>query len=480
MLENCEPKQVWAHFEKFCGIPHPSGHEKRAAKYIVDLAARLGLAAITDKTGNVLVRKETTDPSPGRKGVILQSHLDMVPQKNADTAHDFLADPIRPWIDGEWVKAGGTTLGADNGIGVAIACAVLESGTISHGPVEALFTVDEERGMTGAFNLSDNFLSGTRLINLDTENENELCIGCAGGTDIIGSFSAVPEPVPEGHKAFTISMQGLFGGHSGMEIHLGRGNALKLVARLFEKIEADTGLRIASVKGGSACNAIPREVFVTVTVPEKHETAFIEGIAAFGTTVSRELSSTDPDFRCTATPTRLPTGVFPRSTQRQFLAVLLKMPHGVLSMSTEMKGTVETSNNPAIISTGKDSVRIECMARSSSSAALDSLRGEITALMKSNGAAVSYDSIFPGWQPDPSSTLLTTLKKVYTGLNGREPEIVAVHAGLECGVIGARYPRLEMVSCGPTIHFAHSPDERLHIGSVERFWKFLVAGLEEL
>ncbi|MBN1577225.1 MAG: aminoacyl-histidine dipeptidase [Chitinispirillaceae bacterium] len=480
MLENLEPKPVWKYFEQFCAIPHPSGHEHDAATYVLNLASKLGLTAISDNVGNVLIRKKGIGPSANRSTVILQSHLDMVPQKNAATTHDFTKDPIRPFIDGEWVKARGTTLGADNGIGVAITCAVLESTAIRHGPIEALFTVDEERGMTGAFGLAEDFLTGRTLINLDTENEDEICIGCAGGTDIIATLPAHYAVVEDNRTALSIIISGLRGGHSGMEIHLGRGNALKLMARLLAGLAGTFDLQITTLHGGSARNAIPREAFATVTVPKRQSAGFAAAVAAVGKDVARELSGTDPGFRIAVSEISLPPSVIDPAGRKRLLTALTECPSGVLRMSEKMPGVVETSNNLAIVTAGRDTFRIDCMLRSSSEQDLNDLQKRVSGLFSDCEARVAVGGHFPGWQPVPDSALLAAMKEVYQTIHKKAPKIVAVHAGLECGIIGARFPGMEMISCGPTIRCAHSPDEQMHIPSVERFWRCLVAGLERV
>lgn len=480
MLEQCEPKSVWKYFEEFCSIPHPSGFEKQAADYIVSCADTLGLEAVTDTVGNVLIRKKAQGKPPDSEGVILQSHLDMVPQKNDTTDHDFRKDPISPFIDGDWVKASGTTLGADNGIGVAIALAVLENKRIAHGPIEALFTLDEERGMTGAFGLPSDFLQFRKMINLDTENDEEICIGCAGGTDIIGSFPMEREIIPAGYIGLSISIKGLQGGHSGMEIHLGRGNALKEMGDLLNIIMQQTSIRLSSINGGTACNAIPREAFATLAVPEDTVTDIQAIINDFYKERLDHFKTIDPEYAILVEQCTAPEQALGRSVCNSLLIIMNNLPNGVRSMSSTLTDVVETSNNLAIVKEKKGALLIECMSRSSSDSDLATLKGEITDLFRRNNATVSYESTFPGWQPDPKSSLLTTMKNAYHSVNKKEPMVTVVHAGLECGVIGARFSGMEMISCGPTIHFAHSPDERMSIASVEKFWKFIVTGLELL
>jgi dipeptidase D len=480
MLEQLQPHSVWKYFEQFCAIPHPSGFETRAQQYVVECAAKLGLTAITDTTGNVLIRKKATDKRTGRKTVVLQSHLDMVPQKNAATEHDFKKDPIRPMIDGEWVTAQGTTLGADNGIGVAVALAVLESNSIQHGPIEALFTLDEERGMTGAFGLAEDFLAGRMLINLDTENEDEICIGCAGGTDVAAELPVETEPALSNGKAFTIAIRGLRGGHSGMEIHLNRANALKCMAQVLSAAFDEHALQLASLSGGSARNAIPREAFAEVVIPEGTEEQFSGTVAKVKKDLIATLTPTDNEFSLSVTETTLPRTVITSDALQRLLTVLNDCPYGVQKMSDTVPDMVETSNNLSAVATRPESIRIDCMLRSSSGPGLKALRGRIDHLFKQQGAATTFGSTYPGWQPDPDSSLLVAIKTAHRLTYNKDPEIVAVHAGLECGIIGSKFPGMEMISCGPTIHYAHSPDERMHIASVQRFWKWLTTALEQL
>jgi dipeptidase D len=477
MLENLEPKPVWNYFENFCTIPHPSGHESQAAQFIIDCAAKLGLTAISDATGNVLIRKKATD-STKKETVILQSHLDMVPQKNAATLHDFKKDPLRPIIDGDWVKAQGTTLGADNGIGVAIALAILESKTIKHGPIEALFTIDEERGMTGAFGLAKDFITGRTLINLDTENEHELCIGCAGGTDIIAQIPIQFESSGNKHAIYQITINGLQGGHSGMEIHLGRGNALKLMCRLLLMLSDELDCRIVNFHGGSARNAIPREAFAVVAIPEQKADALKKTTEHVETLFINEYRGTDPNLRILLSEAGKSQPTIVPACSRRLLAAISECPNGIINMNSAVPGTVQTSNNCAIVNNNGTAFRIDCMLRSSLETDLFLYKKAITGIFERQGASVTYGSVYPGWQPVTDSKLLIAMTRAYTSVHRKPPEIVVVHAGLECGIIKEKFPGIDMISCGPTIKCAHSPDEQLHIASVERFWRCIVAGLE--
>jgi dipeptidase D len=477
MLEYLEPKPVWNYFEQFCTIPHPSGYESQATQFIIDTAKKLGLTAITDSTGNVLIKKEATDAAK-KETVILQCHLDMVPQKNAGTIHDFKKDPIRPILDGNWVKAQGTTLGADNGIGVATALAIIESKSIRHGPIEALFTIDEERGMTGAFGLTDDFVTGRTLINLDTENEYEICIGCAGGTDVIADLPMQFESFDTRRCAFEVTVNGLQGGHSGMEIHLGRANALKLLCHILSALPVELDIGISTLHGGTARNAIPREAFAVVSVPKQQVDLLIKSISRAESSFCNEFATTDPGLRINCSATDRPMRTIDKTSIHQLLAAISECPNGVLQMSSNMPGIVETSNNCAIIKEKDDSFQIDCMLRSSNEPELLSLKKRITAIFKQYGASVTYGSGYPGWKPAPHSPLLAIMKKAYATVHNVSPEIVSVHAGLECGIISGKFTSIDMVSCGPTIRFAHSPDEQMFIPSVDRFWRCIVAVLE--
>lgn len=478
MLENLEPKTVWKYFEQFCSVPHPSGHEQEAAEYIRSIATKLGLDHISDAAGNVLIRKESADRNADRPTVILQSHLDMVAQKNETFSHDFLKDPIRPYIDGEWVRARGTTLGADNGIGVAIACAVLESATINHGPIEALFTVDEERGMTGAFGLAKDSLKGRKLINLDTENEHEICIGCAGGTDVIATLPVKRELATDKRTALSLTLNGLLGGHSGMEIHLGRGNALKLMARMLTELSRSHEIHLHMLNGGSARNAIPRESFATISVPDAQACHVIDSITSMRSTLKREFETSDPALNLQVLPTVSDIDALDTESFTRILEALFLCPYGIIEMSETIPDEVQTSNNLAIVNPSDNTFIIDCMLRSSSQRSLASLKESVSGLFASRGASITYGSIYPGWLPVPDSELLKTMKQAYSSVHNSEPAIVAVHAGLECGIIGAKFDGMQMISCGPTIRFAHSPDEQMNIPSVERFYRSLIAGLE--
>ncbi|MFW5813615.1 MAG: aminoacyl-histidine dipeptidase [Fibrobacterota bacterium] len=478
-LEDLSPALLWKHFEKLCSIPRPSGHEKKAVDYVVALAQKWGMEYVCDEVNNVIVRKKASPGFENRRGVILQSHLDMVPQKNEGTVHDFLTDPIVPFVDGEWVRARGTTLGADNGIGAAAALAVLEDTSLAHGPLEALFTVDEESGMTGAMNLASGVLRGSALVNLDTEDEGEVYIGCAGGVDVLIDIPVSREPVQEG-VAFALAVRGLKGGHSGLDINLGRGNAIRVLVRCLYKAANDFGLRIDSVRGGSVRNAIPREAFSEVVLPEGKASEFRQYVRDFETTVKTELQVADPAVEVTVDSVSVPQSVLSFGSQLKLLRALYSCPNGVIRMSDRVKGVVETSGNLAMIASEDEKVEVQCLLRSSVDSARDDLCCAVESAFAPAGAMVDFSGGYPGWDPDPQSSLLRTMKQVYRDLFGNEPQVKVVHAGLECGIIKAKYPDLELVSVGPTIRYPHSPDERVHIGSVGKFWSYLVGTLAEI
>ena len=475
-----EPKSLWNHFYHLTQIPRPSGHEEAVRAYVVDFATRLGLEWLVDEAGNVIVRKPVSAGMERRRGVVLQAHLDMVPQKNAGTAHDFATDPIDAVIDGEWVRARGTTLGADNGIGVAAALAVLESGDLRHGLLEALFTANEEAGMTGALGLKPGVLTGEILLNLDSEDEGELFIGCAGGLDGTVRLDYSGEPTPSGHVAIEIRVSGLRGGHSGMDIDLGRGNANKIMNRLLRMGRERHGLRLAAIDGGSLRNAIPRESTALVTLPSAEKAAFLDELRALAATIGGELAEADPGLRVEASDAALPATVIEEEVAQRLLDVVEECPNGVHRMSAEMAGLVETSNNLARVHSDGRAVSVDCLLRSASEEGMRELSDVIARVAERAGSAAAFEHGYPGWKPNPASPILNCMMEVYRNRFGKTPEIRAVHAGLECGIIGAAYPKLDMISFGPTIRHPHSPDERVEWASVRQFWEYLAATLEAI
>jgi dipeptidase D len=478
-----EPQPLWRHFDDILTIPRASKQEGRMREYVLATAARRGLAHRIDRVGNVVVE---VPASPGREGaptVVLQSHLDMVNEKNSDVPHDFAQDPILPRRVGDYVQATGTTLGADNGIGVATMLALMEADGLSHGPLELLFTIDEETGLTGAQGLDPALLSGRRLLNLDSEEEGTVTVGCAGGVDTILRLPLATEPAPAGSVAVDLRLVGLLGGHSGMQIHLQRGNAIKLLARaLFAagRAEDPVPFALASFTGGNKRNAIPREAAARVVVAPERREALLQAVRREVAAIQAEYRPADPGMRLEEVAVDLPERVWTGAAARTVLALLDGLPHGVLAMSYDIPGLVETSNNVAVVVDQGDTLEIQNTSRSSVASALSATRLRLNAFAELAGASATSSDGYPGWKPDLSSPLLGIVKAVHRRVLGQEPAVQAVHAGLECGLIGEKVPGMDMISIGPQIEGAHSPDERVKIPSVEEFWRFLTALLDEL
>lgn len=477
-LNELSPKPLWSVFADLCNIPRPSKHEEKVVQYVVDFAKSHGLEYVKDKVGNVIIRKPATPGREGARPVILQAHVDMVPQKNAATDHDFGKDPIRAYVDGDWVKAKGTTLGADNGIGVSAALAVLQSKDLSHGPVEVLLTIDEETGMTGAFNLEPEVLKGKTLINLDSEDEGELYIGCAGGLNTTGRIPVKRTALQGNFKAYQISLTGLKGGHSGIDINLGRGNANKLMNRFLWHLSREVNLGIASLEGGSLRNAIPRESFAVVAVPAGEASRLESEVAAFEQTLRTELGFVEPDLSFRAESCDMPAQVVDKNSAKNFLNAVYALPNGAIRLIAEMPEVVETSTNLAIVRLNETELEVMCLLRSSVESAKKDLANAMTAVFELCGGSAVHDGDYPGWKPDVNSPILLTMQNIYEKSFGKKPEVKVIHAGLECGIIGDKYPGMDMVSFGPTIRHPHSPDEKVNIPTVEKFWKFLVETLK--
>ncbi len=440
----------------------------------------LGLETIVDETGNVIIKKPATPGKENVKGVILQGHLDMVPQKNSDKVHNFETDPIEAVLDGDWLKANGTTLGADNGMGVAAAMAILESTDIAHGPIEALFTIDEETGMTGAFELKAGMLQGDILLNLDSEDEGELYVGCAGGTNANMKFSYSEEAVPEGWQAWQLVIKGLKGGHSGLDINLGRGNANKLMIRYLKHAIAKHKLKLASFEGGSLRNAIPREAFATIVAEAGKAEKLQECVAEYFEIFRKELSVTEPFLEFKILPAEMPASVIDDSTTTRLIHAVYGCPNGVIRLSDSLAGLVETSTNLAIVKSNKGTIAVHCLLRSSVDSAKEDLEEMISGIFELAGATVVLDGKYPGWKPNPDSTILNVMSDTYNKHFGKVPEVKAIHAGLECGILGGNYPHWDMISFGPTMRFPHSPDERVNIPSVDKFYTFLTETLKNI
>lgn len=479
-IKDLAPHEVWKHFYTLTQIPRPSKKEAEIIAYMKKFGEDLGLKTIVDEVGNVIIKKPATPGMEKRKGVVLQGHLDMVPQKNSGKDFDFEKDPIKTLIDGEWLTADGTTLGADNGIGVAAAMAVLESTTLKHGPIEALFTIDEETGMTGAFGLKPGVLDGDILINMDSEDEGELYVGCAGGIDVSALKNYTEESAPSGHQAYQVNVQGLKGGHSGMDIPLGRANANKLLFRFLMQAESDLKIRLSEASGGDLRNAIPRESHAVVLVPSADASAFESLVGSYQEIYQKEFADTEPDLSFTCSKTASPSKVVPSSDQAKFIRAIFACPNGVQRMSQSMKGLVETSNNLAIASVKDGTFEAYNLTRSSVDSAKEATAWKIAAVFQLIDAEVKLSGDYPGWKPNMASPILLTCQEVYNKNFGKIPEIKAIHAGLECGLLGGVYPNFDMISFGPTIRFPHSPDEKVEIGTVQKFWDFLVAILEEV
>ncbi len=479
-LTELKPPLLWKHFEQILKIPHCSGHEQRLADYIVAQAKRLNLFSKKDKTGNVLVRKNAAAGRENAAPVILQGHLDMVCEKNSDVAHDFSKDPIVPEIREGWVYAKGTTLGSDNGIGVASALAVMEDARLVHGPLEFLFTIDEETGLTGARRIEPGFLKGNKLINLDSEEEGTFTIGCAGGAD-----SEITFPLQRKRarlkQAYRLKIFGLRGGHSGLDINQGRANAIKLLARVLWEAKGLFALELIRVEGGNKRNAIPREAWADFLFdPAKFKplAAFIQNACE---KIRVEYRAVEKDFQYSLEPVeRKADELLTTGCQDALVNFLFTCPHGVLSMHPEIAGLVETSTNLAIVHCARSTARIICSSRSSVASALEAARNLLKAHVQLSKGKIKQPEGYPGWAPNLQSSLLKTLKDVYVQVFGKETRIVAVHAGLECGIIGEKFPGMDMISFGPTIEHPHSPEERIQIASVESYWQFLTAALQSL
>ena len=473
-----EPKAIWENFYALTQVPRPSKHEEKIQDFMMKFGKSLGLVTEKDATGNVLIRKPATPGMENRKGIVLQGHLDMVPQKNSDTKHDFEKDPIDAWIDGEWVKARGTTLGADNGIGVAAAMAVLASKSLEHGPIEALFTCDEETGMTGAFGLQGGWLKGDILLNMDSEDEGELYVGCAGGVNGNIEFEYDEMIVPKGYSPYKLLIKGLKGGHSGLDINLGRGNANKLMVRFLKYATREMDVRLAEINGGGMRNAIPREAYAVVVVPTEMVNDFISAVAKFESVYKAELSITEPNLSFTAEETVKPKSLIDERVQDDLIDSVYACPNGAIRMSDSMPGLVETSTNLATVKSENGVISVKCLLRSSVDTAKDDLSEQVESVFSLAGGMVRFDGAYPGWKPNMDSAILKQMKTIYENKFGRVPEVKAIHAGLECGILGGNYPHWDMISFGPTMRFPHSPDEKVNIPTVQKFWDFLVETLK--
>ena len=477
---NLEPKSVWYYFKEILEIPRPSKKEDKIKAYLIDFGKKHNLETLTDEVGNVLIRKPATKGMENRKSVVLQSHMDMVCEKNSDTQHDFDHDPIEVYIEDGWVTAKGTTLGGDDGIGVAAALAILASDEIQHGPVEALFTVDEETGLTGAFGLKPGFLQSEILLNLDSEDEGQLFIGCAGGQDTQAWLPYDKVETPENHEAFTIKVFGLKGGHSGDDINKNRGNANKILNRFLWENNHKLSIKLHNFDGGNLRNAIAREAFATIMVPAEKADELKKAIETYRNTMKFEFHVTEPDLNITVESCDLPEFVVDNESADLLYNALYACPHGVMAMSADIKDFVETSTNLASVKFQEDEIVITTSQRSSVESRKQSVTNMVTSVFNLAGGRTETSEGYPGWAPNPNSEIVDLTANLYKKLFNMEPEVLAIHAGLECGLIGDKYPGMDMISYGPTIKGAHSPDERMEIESVQKFWDLTLEILKNI
>ena len=480
-IEGLKPEPVWRYFAEVSRIPRGSRNEAAVAGYVMDTAKRLGLEAKQDGSGNVLVKKPA---SPGREkapSVALQGHLDMVCEKNADKVHDFMKDPIELVRKDNVLMANGTTLGADNGIGVATSLAIMEDRSLVHGPLEFLFTVDEETGLTGATNLEPDFVDSRILLNLDTEEEGALYIGCSGGVDTLGNWKVDYKDAPSGCVTAQVKVAGLRGGHSGLDIDKGRGNAIKILNRALMALDA-LGARIVSVSAGSKHNAIPREAGAVVLIPKKMIDEATSTVQQLATTLRAEVATVDPDLVVSLEKVegKRKGKVIKKGVQRRLLLTLSALPHGVVKMSAEIPGLVETSTNVAVVNTTKKAISVVTSQRSSVASEIQEIAQTVASVLELGGAEVGNIHGYPGWKPNPDSAIVKLARVTYASMYGNEPHVKAVHAGLECGLLGEKYPAMDMVSIGPTLEAVHSPDEKMFVDTVEKFWNFLLALLRNV
>ena len=480
-IKNLSPKPVWDYFYSLTQIPRPTGHMEAVTRFVESVGNALGLETLRDGVGNVLIRKPASPGRENHKTVTLQAHLDMVPQKNASVQHDFLTDPIDAYVEDGWVKARGTTLGADNGIGASLALAVLADDTLEHGPIEALFTIDEEQSMDGAFGLKPNFLQGDILLNCDSEKEGELFVGCAGGADLNISFQFKEDTyIPEGDVAVKITLSGLKGGHSGVDIHLGRANANKLMFRFLKEAVCDYGARLSAVEGGNMRNAIPREAWAIVTIPGDNVEALWELVSDYQEMYQVEYAGVESGIRFEAEMTELPTTLIPEEIQDDLINAIEGCQNGVISMLHDFPCTVESSSNLAIVKTSDELIEIKILVRSSSETRKEAVCSSLESIFSMAGAKVEIPDGYNGWQPNIHSPMLQVMKEVYQELFAVEPAVKVMHAGLECGIIQGAYPQMDMISIGPDLEYPHSPDERVRIESVANTWRYITAVLAKI
>ena len=480
-LNGLKPEALWRYFEEICQIPRPSKKEEKISAWLMEFARKHGLDARQDEAGNVLMTKPAVPGKEQVPAIVLQSHMDMVSEKNSDTQHDFDKDPIQPYIDGEWVKAKGTTLGADDGIGMAAALAVLTSSDIQHGPVECLFTVDEETGLTGAFALKPGFFTGKILLNLDSEDEGEMFIGCAGGVDTVVRMPYTKQVTPPHKFAVRLTVKGLQGGHSGDDINKGRGNAIKLLNRFLWEMNNKYGISLASFEGGNLRNAIAREASAVIVFDEALKEQMRVSFNMYAAEMEQVWKLTEPELRLEMESTDLPDEVLDADSASHLLNALYACPHGVFSMSYRMPGMVETSTNLAAVKfTNDNTILITTSQRSDVDSEKMNIAQMVASVFRLAGAAVEHGEGYPGWAPNPDSPILKIAVESYEALFGQKPVVRSIHAGLECGLFLEKYPGMDMISFGPTLRGVHSPDEKVNIATVEKWWRHLVDILERL
>lgn len=480
VLKDLKPSRLYHYFEEICQIPRPSKKEGKIASYLVEFGNEHNLETIVDQTGNVIIRKPATPGMEDARSVVLQSHIDMVCEKNSDVEHDFDKDPIKPYIDGEWVKAKGTTLGADDGIGIATQLAILESKEIAHGPIECLFTVDEETGLTGAFGLDSTILKSSILLNLDSEDEGEIFIGCAGGKDTVITMNYTIEDYSGSGEGYIVKVTGLKGGHSGDDINRGLGNANKILNRVLWEADREFGIRLSKFDAGNLRNAIAREGIASIIIPEGQGNVFEDFVKEYNSTVRAEYKITEPNLLVEAIAIEKPKQVMDKNSQDKLLNSLYACPHGVIAMSQSIANFVETSTNLASVKTNDDIITVTTSQRSSVESAKHDVANMVVSVFNLAGGKSVHSDGYPGWTPNPNSEILDISKDAYKRLFGNEPKVLAIHAGLECGLIGEKYPQMDMISYGPTIKGAHSPDERLNIETVQKFWDLTLEILKNI
>ncbi len=480
VIENLEPKEVWKHFDEIRKIPRCSKHEEKIKTYIIDFAKKNNLKYKTDKIGNVVISKQASSGMDKKTKVILQGHMDMVCEKNSDIDHDFSKDPIKLKLEGDILSADSTTLGADNGIGLAISLAIFEDKKLKHGPLEALFTIDEETGLSGAFAMSSDMLTGKILLNLDSEDFGVITVGCAGGGDTKISLPVKTQTINDDFELLTVKVSGLRGGHSGVDIHEQRGNAVKLLTRMLWKAMDTYKFQLSEIKGGDKHNAIPREAYAVIAIDKSSKDKFISDLNSEGKDILAEIKPIDPNFKVDFEESKNIKTTLTNGSQEQLLNLLHGLPHGVDRMSYDIPGLVETSTNLATVTINEKNALIGLSTRSSIKSALQDFRDRIRSIAELSGAKVEEEASYPGWKPKLDSKILDLSKKIFKDLFGKDPKVEAIHAGLECGIIGEKFPGMDMVSIGPTIKYPHSPEEQVHVKTVEKCYKFVVKILENI